>query len=120
MAYDEEVAARIRDGLATHRAVEEKKMFGGIAFMLRGHMCIGVIDDELMVRVGPDAYEDALSRPHAREMDFTGKPITGYVYVGRAGFKSSSDLKAWIERGTKFVLGLPPKKMKAAKIKKSD
>jgi TfoX/Sxy family transcriptional regulator of competence genes len=117
MAYDEELALRVRNGLAEYPSIEEKKMFGGLAFMLRGHMCIGVVDDELMVRVGPDAYEKALSKPHAREMDFTGKPLNGFVYVGRAGVKTPADLRDWIRQGTQFVLGLPPKASTSKKRK---
>jgi TfoX/Sxy family transcriptional regulator of competence genes len=109
MAYDESVALRVRNALAKYPSVEEKKMFGGLAFMVRGYMCIGVNDDDLMVRVGPDGYEAALSDPHAREMDFTGTPLRGYVYVGRAGYASPSGLRRWIDRATGFVQSLPAK-----------
>jgi hypothetical protein len=112
MAYDEETAFRVRNALAVYPRVEEKKMFGGLAFMLRGHMCVGVIGDELMVRVGPGGYEAALNQPHAREMDFTGRPLMGFVYVERAGFVSGAGLDAWVSRGTEFVLTLPPKDKK--------
>ncbi len=109
MAYDEEVASRVRNAMAKYAPIEEKKMFGGLAFMLRGHMCVGVIGDELMVRVGLEGYEAALSNPHAREMDFTGRPLRGFVYVEKAGFNSAAGLSAWIDRGTKFVLSIPRK-----------
>jgi TfoX/Sxy family transcriptional regulator of competence genes len=109
MAYDEEVALRVRNALAKHPSVEEKKMFGGLAFMVRGYMCIGVNEDDLMVRVGPEGYDSALSDPHAREMDFTGTPLRGYVYVGKAGFTSPSGLRRWIDRATTYVLSLPAK-----------
>jgi len=102
MAFDEKVAARVRAALKGRRGVAEKKMFGGIAFMVRGHMAIGVNDDTLMVRVGPDAYEASLARPAAREMDFTGKPLRGYVYVGPKGFASAAGLGEWIERALAF------------------
>ena len=118
MAYDEEVALRVRNALARYTPIEEKKMFGGLAFMLRGHMCVGVIDDELMVRVGLAGYEAALSTPHAREMDFTGKPLRGFVYVEKAGFNSAAGLSAWIGRGTKFVLSLPLKSSPKRKRRK--
>ena len=117
MAFDEEVALRVRNAVAGHRGVVEKKMFGGLAFMLKGHMFCGVIGDELMVRVGPDAYEATLTQPHAREMDFTGKPLRGYVYVGRDGFRSRAALDAWVGRGAEFVLSLPLKKPPAGKRK---
>lgn len=114
MAYDEGLAQRIREALENgelrrDRAVVERKMFGGLAFMLGGNMCIGVSGDELMARVGPDAYADALAQPHAREMDFTGKPLRGFVYVDALGFESDEDLEAWIERGASFARSLPVK-----------
>ena len=109
MAYDEGVTERIREQLADQPSVVEKKMFGGIAFMLCGNMCCGVVGEELMARVGPIAYADALSLPHAREMDFTGKPLTGFVYVAPEGFESDDDLHAWVQRGVTFALSLPAK-----------
>ena len=109
MAFDETVAGRVRKALAGAQSVVEKRMFGGIAFMVHGNMCCGVIGDRLMLRVGPDGYEAALSRPHAKPMDFTGRPMKGMVYVEPAGFASGGDLKAWIARATGFALSLPPK-----------
>lgn len=109
MAYDETVAARLREGLIGVPRVAEKKMFGGLAFLVNGHMCCGVVGDELMIRVGPEAYDKALAQPHAREMDFTGKAMRGFVYVGRAGFHREGALRAWIDRGLSFVTTLPPK-----------
>lgn len=110
MAYDEEVANRVREVLADEDVVAvERQMFGGMAFMVRGHMTIGIIGNELMVRVGKEAQEDALSRPHAREMDFTGKPMAGYVYVGAEGFEDDVDLRSWVRRGLDFTATLPAK-----------
>ena len=109
MAYDEAVAGRIREALAGTPDVGEKKMFGGIAFMVRGNMCCGVISDRLMLRVGPKGYETALSRPHTKPMDFTGRPMKGMVYVEPAGFASPMDLKKWVERAMEFTLSLPAK-----------
>jgi TfoX/Sxy family transcriptional regulator of competence genes len=109
MAYDEAVAERVRSALGNTPDVVERKMFGGIAFMLRGNMCCGVIGDRLMLRVGPKGYETALSRPHARAMDFTGKPMKGLVYVEPAGFASPRDLKKWIEKVMEFARSLPAK-----------
>lgn len=114
MAYDEGLAERVRevlsqrDELAANQVVE-KRMFGGLAFMVRGHMCCGVAGDQLMVRVGPDAYSDCLQEPYAREMDFTGRPLKGMVYVDEGGIESDPDLARWIDRGLSFVLSLPPK-----------
>lgn len=109
MAYDEGLAQRIRETLAESDGTVEKKMFGGLAFMLHGNMCIGVSGDDLMVRVGPEAYAEALAQPHARQMDFTGKPLRGFVYVDPLGIESDEDLEAWIERGTRFARSLPAK-----------
>jgi TfoX/Sxy family transcriptional regulator of competence genes len=109
MAYDEAVAERVRGALGKTPGVVEKRMFGGIAFMVRGNMCCGVIGDRLMLRVGPKGYEAALGRPHAKTMDFTGKPMKGLVYVEPAGFASPRDLKKWIDRALEFALSLPAK-----------
>lgn len=109
MPYDEALARRVRDTLAERRDVVEKKMFGGLAFMVRGHMCCGVVGDELMVRVGPAGYADALAQPHARPMDFTGKPLKGMVYVAARGSRTQKAVAGWVERGLSFVLELPRK-----------
>jgi TfoX/Sxy family transcriptional regulator of competence genes len=109
MAFDESVAERVREALEGSPDVVEKRMFGGVAFMVRGNMCCGVIGDRLMLRVGPMGYETALSRPHARAMDFTGRPMKGMVYVEPAGFAAPRDLKTWIGRAMEFALSLPPK-----------
>jgi len=109
MAYDEAVAERVRSALGKNPDIVEKKMFGGLAFMLHGNMCCGVIGDRLMLRVGPKGYETALSRPHARAMDFTGKPMKGLVYVEPAGFASVADLEVWIGRAMAFARSLPAK-----------
>lgn len=87
----------------------EKKMFGGLSFMVKGNMCCGVVGDELMARVGPDGYEAALKRPHARPMDFTGKPLKGFVYVAPEGFADRADLEGWIGLALNFVETLPAK-----------
>ena len=109
MPYDEGLAQRIREVLDERRDVSSRKMFGGVAFMLGGNMCCGVVGDELMVRVGPDAYQDARALPHAREMDFTGKPMRGMLYVECAGIEEDADLTAWVERGVAFAGSLPAK-----------
>jgi TfoX/Sxy family transcriptional regulator of competence genes len=114
MPYDEQLAARLRvifseyDGFETGDVVE-KKMFGGIAFMLAGHMGCGVANELLMVRVGPDQYEASLAEPHVREMDFTGKPLKGFIYVEPAGIKTKRQLTKWAARSAKFIATLPPK-----------
>lgn len=109
MAYDEELATRVRIAMADQDSLVEKKMFGGLAFMVRGHMCCGVIKDTLMVRVGPDGYETALAEPYARPMDFTGKHIKSMVYVDPEGLQPDEALKRWVQRGLAFVQSQPPK-----------
>ena len=109
MAYDEALAGRIRSLLKRRRGVSEKRMFGGLAFLVRGNMFCGVVDRDLMVRVGPESYEEALARVHVRKMDFTGRPLKGMVYVGAEGVRASHQLRAWLERGLKFGRSLPAK-----------
>ena len=111
MAFDEGVAQRIREVLGDRPDIAEKKMFGGIAFMHSGNMCCGVVRDVLMARVGPDAYADALGRPHTREMDFTGRALKGFVYVDAAGFDEDGELREWIDRCLAFTGSLPAKQV---------
>lgn len=110
MAFDEGLAERVRDVVGDDPGVEERKMFGGLAVLLHGNMACGIIGDELMVRVGPDAWEAALGEPHAREMDVTGRSMKGMVYVGAGGVAEDEDLAAWVERGLAFAGSLPPKR----------
>ncbi|KAA3643164.1 MAG: RNA methyltransferase [Chloroflexi bacterium] len=109
MAYDEGLAQRIRDTLVDQDGLVEKKMFGGVAFMVHGNMACGVVKEDLMVRVGPDAYDEALDQPNARPMDFTGKPMRGMIYVDGGGLEEEEDLEKWVQRGTDFALSLPAK-----------
>ena len=107
MAYDETLAERIRRSLLTHPDVAEKKMFGGLAFLHKGKMFCGIVKDDLMVRVGPEKHDNALALPHARPMDFTGRPMKGYVFVAPAGCRTGATLGKWIQRGADFVDTLP-------------
>ena len=109
MAFDETLAARIREALARKRGVEEKKMFGCICFMLDGNALAGVWKDRLIARLGPDEGEAALLEPHVREFDITGKSMKNWVAVEPEGIEDDDQLKAWIERATKFVRTLPKK-----------
>lgn len=109
MAYDEKLASQVREVLKRKRGVSEKKMFGGVCFLVHGHMACGVVGEDLCVRVGPDAYDDALKKPGAREMDFTGRPLKGMVYVGPRGYRRAPSLKVWVEQGLSYVRSLPPK-----------
>ena len=100
---------RIRT-LLGEQGVSERRMFGGNAFMYRGNMVAGLMGTgELMIRVGPDAYEEAPQEPHTRPMDFTGRPMKGYVYVEDAGWSDDAALAAWLDRGKAFASTLPPK-----------
>lgn len=112
MAYDPGLAQRVREALADRSGVTERKMFGGLAFMLHGHMFVGVQDDTLMARVGPDRYPAALAMDHVREMDFTGRPLTGYVYVDAPGIQEDRQLAQWVSWCAGFVASLPAKKPK--------
>ena len=98
MAFDEDLVARIRDNLARMNHVEEKRMFGGVGFLLNGNMLVGVWKDSLIARIGPDAYDDALLESHVREFDITGRPMTGWVMVGAEGVEDDEPLKDWIEQ----------------------
>ena len=109
MPFNEALAQRIRRLLKDERAVSEKRMFGGLAFMVNGHMCCGIVGTDLVVRVGTEKHEEALKCAGARPMDFTGKSMKGFVYVAPAGYRSSGDLRRWIRRGLEFVTALPPK-----------
>jgi hypothetical protein len=109
MAFDEGLAQRIREHFAPRRPMVEKKMFGGLAVMLDGHMAVGILGETLMARVGPLAYDKALKMRHVRPMDFTGKPMKGYVFVDPPGFESDPALADWIARCESFVATLPPK-----------
>ena len=115
MAYDEKMAERIRAYFEDRLDVEEKKMFGGLCYMVKNHMCCGLNEKMLMARVGPDRFEECLSRKHAREMDFTGRSLKGMVYVEPAGTKSDASLVEWLTICTEFVDSLPPKKPKRKK-----
>lgn len=109
MAYDEDLALRLRVAFQDETDVVEKKMFGGMAFMVRGNMCCGVTGSDLMVRVGAEQYDNAISLPHARPMDFTGRPMKGFVYVDGEGVDTNENLKEWVNRSMNFVSTLPPK-----------
>ncbi len=110
MAYDEKLATRVRDLLSDRPGYSERKMFGGLCFMVNGNMSCGIIGDELMVRLAPDTYEEALSHPHVRPMDFTGRPMKGMLYVGAGGNKEDMALAEWVDRGAAFAASLPPKR----------
>jgi hypothetical protein len=113
MAYDEALADRVRRVLGPDEGVTEQKMFGGIAFMRGGKMFCGIVNDELMVRCGPDRYAESLAEPHVRPMDFTGTPMKGYVFVGPKGCGTDAAVRPWVALGDAFAATLPKKKARA-------
>ena len=118
MAYDERLAERVREALKWQLDVDEKRMFGGLCFMVNGHMTLGLVKNDLMVRVGGDAYDDALAKKGTRPMDFTGRQLKGFVYVARAHLGRKRDLEAWVERALAFNATQPVKKAVAERKRK--
>ncbi len=112
MAYNEQLAQRIRSFLARRQEMDERKMFGGVAFMLNGNMCCGVHNDDLIVRVTPEEYDAAVKRPHARAFDLTGKPMKGFILVSPKAYRSDETLKDWVAVGAKCARSLPAKTVK--------
>jgi TfoX N-terminal domain len=109
MAYDMVLVERIRKVLDGQAGVAEKKMFGGLTFMIQGNMACGVMKHLLVVRVGPERFTEALLEPHSREMDFTGRPMKGMVFVEEAGYTAEADLEKWVGLGVDYALSLPEK-----------
>ena len=109
MAYDQTLAERIRQPLARTKNVEEKKMFGGVGFLLNGNMLLGVWKNSLIVRLGPEQGQDALLEPHVKEFDITGRAMKGWVMVEPEGLEDDDQLQGWIQRALKFVGKLPTK-----------
>jgi TfoX/Sxy family transcriptional regulator of competence genes len=108
VAYDEDLAERVRAVLPAGAAVTERQMFGGLAFMLGGHMFCGVVKDTLLVRLGPAGADRALDRPNVRPMDFTGRPMKGMVFVEAPALRGPA-LRNWVDAAADYVRGLPPK-----------
>ncbi|MBI4261668.1 MAG: TfoX/Sxy family protein [Actinobacteria bacterium] len=109
MAYDDVLAARVREILIEGGGVEERRMFGGLTFMVGGHMCCGVIGDELVLRLGVERAERALRGPHVRPMDFTGRPLKGFVFLGPGAIRTETQLRRWLGLARNLVSALPPK-----------
>jgi TfoX/Sxy family transcriptional regulator of competence genes len=109
MTFDEELAQRVRELLDNRLGFEEKKIFGGIGFLLHGNMACGVIREDLIVRVGADKYTDALLKPDVELFDMTGKAMTGWVLVKEPGYRSDNDLIDWVSQGAEYSLSLPAK-----------
>jgi TfoX/Sxy family transcriptional regulator of competence genes len=109
MVYDEALAERVRNALLTVPQVDEKKMFGGITFMVSGQMCCGVLKNDLIVKVGAEGWDEIIAQPHVRPFDFSGRPMVGMVYVAPSGVASDEALHSWIARGVQFVQQNPKK-----------
>jgi TfoX/Sxy family transcriptional regulator of competence genes len=109
MAFREALAGRIRQRLARRKNVEEKRMFGGVGFLLNGNLLVGVWKDSLIARLGPEQSDEALKEPHVKEFDITGRPMKGWVLVEPEGIEKNHHLSAWIQRAVKFVGNLPPR-----------
>jgi len=115
MPYDERLAERVRKALSGREDLAERRMFGGVAFLVRGNMCCGVTKDLLVLRLGSHGAELALGKAHIREMDFTGKPMKGMVYIEPEGVRTEPKLQAWLEQAVRFAGTLPKKR--TAKVK---
>ena len=109
MAFDENLAGRVRKSLAGRSDICEQRMFGGLTFMLGGNMCCGVARDELVIRVGPEGVTKALKRRHARPCDFTGRPMKGLITVSPAGCKTARATASWVDTAVGFAAALPAK-----------
>ncbi len=124
MAYDETLELRIRQVIGADPELTKKndfvvkKMFGGLCVLFNGNMACGVIEDTVIARVGPDAYEEAMSQPHTRIFDFTGRPMKGWVTVEPEGIADDDALRAWLDRGIAYALSFPPKAPKSRKPRK--
>jgi hypothetical protein len=109
MAFDENLAARIRQALGRKKSVAEKRMFGGLGFLLNGNMLVGVWKNSMIVRLGPDVCVAALQEPHTGAFDITGKAMKGWVMVEPAGVADDAAVRAWVRRAAEFVGTLPAK-----------
>ena len=115
MAYDEQLATRVRDLVASTPGFAEQKMFGGLCVTVFGNMCCGVLNDDLVLRVAPDTAQRLLSEPHVRPMDFTGRPLKGFLFVGAEALKKKPELRRYVSLSLAFATNLPPKPKKAGK-----
>lgn len=109
MPYDENLAEKVREILDQNQDLVEKKMFGGLAFLTRGNMAVGISGDSLMVRVGVDAYQDAMAEPGVDVFGKSGSPMTGWVLVSPSRLSDEPGLMHWVDRGMSFASTLPPK-----------
>ena len=115
MSFDEQLVLRVRERLGATDGVVELKMFGGWGITLNGNMAVGVMERDLIVRVGPEAFDDALTRPGVRPFDFTGRSMTGWVFVAGEAVANGRSLSTWVARGVDYARSLPPKSAKRSK-----
>jgi TfoX/Sxy family transcriptional regulator of competence genes len=118
MPYNETLADRVRESLADQKKIEEKRMMGGLTFMVNKKMCVGILHDDLMVRIDPAAQEELLDRTGCREMDFTGRPMKGFLFIDPSGTTKPNDLKFWLEAALDFNSKAKASKKKTKKKKK--
>ncbi len=119
MAYDDKLAQRVRALLAGKKGISEKKMFGSVAFLLDGKMCCGVLNDDLVARMSLEDYAAALLNRHVRPMDFTGRPMKGFVYVALPALRTMSALQMWLDQSVRFAESLPAKKPSRKTVRRS-
>ena len=112
MAHDAALGERVRRARSGTAGLAGKERFGGVCFLVNGHMCAGIVGSTLMVRIGAEGYQEALARPHVRPMDFTGRPMTGMVFVDPPALATHASLGEWVTRGARFAAALPPKPAK--------
>jgi TfoX/Sxy family transcriptional regulator of competence genes len=118
MAYNETLNNRIRESLSGLKKVEEKYMFGGVCYMVNGKMCIGVVKDEMMCRIDPLKMDEALSKRGCRQMDFTGKPMKGYIFVSEEGMKTKKEFSYWVALSLEFNEHAKASKKPGSKLKR--
>lgn len=112
MAYDEGIAQRIRDALGPRTDVEERSMFGGVAFLINGNMSVGVTKESMTIRMAKEGHLQVLTEPHVRPMDFTGRPMKGWVYLDANAVDDEEEFRSWVARGVAYAESLPAKKSK--------
>jgi hypothetical protein len=112
MAHDAALGERVRRALAGTAGLTEMQMFGGLCFLINGHMCAGIVGSTLMVRIGAAGYQAALAEPGVRPMDFTGRPMTGMIFVDPPALATDATLRGWVLRGARYAASLPPKAIK--------
>jgi TfoX/Sxy family transcriptional regulator of competence genes len=110
LPYDKKLAGRVRKILASRRNVLAKEMFGGVCFMIGGHMACGIVEDRLMVRLTQEEAAARLGEPHVKPMDYTGRPLRGFLFVGHDGIRTAAPLRQWVERAAAFAEARPPRK----------